>query len=252
MAHWVKKADHCVIDCALNPPFTSCVVMCHVFYSPRGQCLLKITRGVTSRGESMGLVFPVVLSGQVCKLQPTHSIKRWETHSENVRRNQWKQCSAHSNLASNRLRDQSEYLAQTDRTGYNVCSCEARSAWSLLKLILMIEADFTIAIVIHTKCGQSRNEYALSINMLSHTVGTRQHSFGFKLWAPGAVQRLPTWCSWVEPWHSATLTEAIYTRNYTAHKYLRIWKIPHWIIRLFWLLVSVLLKVNITSTLLRY
>lgn len=29
-------------------------------------------------------MFPMILSGQVCKLQPTQSIKRCETYSENV------------------------------------------------------------------------------------------------------------------------------------------------------------------------
>lgn len=35
-----------------------------------------------------GLVFPMIPSGQVCKLQPTQSIKRCETYSENVSGNQ--------------------------------------------------------------------------------------------------------------------------------------------------------------------
>lgn len=96
------------------------------FCSAGDQCLFKITRRARSRGVPVGFVFPVVVSGQVYELQPTHSIKRCETHSENVSHNQWKQGSALSNLASNRLQDQSEYLALA-KPHCNLCTHEARS-----------------------------------------------------------------------------------------------------------------------------
>lgn len=41
-----------------------------------------------SGGVLVGLMFPMVLSGQVCSLQPTQSIKRCEAYSENASRNQ--------------------------------------------------------------------------------------------------------------------------------------------------------------------
>lgn len=78
-------------------------------------------------------MFPTVLSGQVCKLAPTQSIKRCETYSGNVSCNQWKQGSAHCNLASKRHRDQSKYLALAEHPpspaghGCNPCTHEARS-----------------------------------------------------------------------------------------------------------------------------
>lgn len=58
----------------------------HGMLSQGGRASYEGTPGLG--GALEGLMFPMILSGQVCKLQPTQSIKRCETYSENVSCNQ--------------------------------------------------------------------------------------------------------------------------------------------------------------------
>lgn len=58
----------------------------HGMLSQGGRASYEGTPGL--RGVLEGLMFPMILSGQVCKMQPTQAIKRCETYSENVSCNQ--------------------------------------------------------------------------------------------------------------------------------------------------------------------
>lgn len=107
--------------------FPVCCVQ--VFFS-----LLEITMFVQDNKKGQvkgsaageGSCFQWFWVAKFAKLQPTQSIKRCETYSENVSDNQWKQGSAHCNLASNRASKINPNTWHCLNT-CNLCTLKARS-----------------------------------------------------------------------------------------------------------------------------